>query len=484
MLSTPSAVPSRWRFSLVRHSFLQDSGLPFAKLLSEERIAQACRAAEPSTALDEADPITAPDQRDDHIYTPAVTLWAFLSQMLTTATERSCRAAVARVAVLWVSLNRGTCASNTGAYCRARARLNETAVAQLSRDMAADCERAVPAAWLWNGRHVYLVDGATVSLPDTPENQRAYPQPKAQKSGVGFPLMRLVAVFSLATGMIRDMACGPYAGKKTGETALLRELFAQFSPGDVLVGDRCYVGWFMLALFQQQHIDFVVRQHQLRSTDFRRGERLGKGDHVVQWLRPPRPKWMDETTYAALPETLRVREVEVQVNEPGFRVRSLVVVTSLLDNVSYSAEEIAQLYRRRWLAELDLRAIKSTLQLDVLRCKTPEMARKELRTGLLAYNLIRQKMLDAAEAADCSPRELSFTAALQTILASWSVAVLCPELRALLIQQSLQHIAGHRIGDRPDRIEPRAVKRRPKPHKLLNEPRTTAREKLRHAKNP
>lgn len=478
MLFTPNAVPSRWRFSPVRHSFLQQLGLPFASLLREEQIVQACGETD-AAACDHHD-----DNNNGRIYTPAVTLWAFLSQMLATAAERSCRAAVARVAVLWLGLNRGTCASNTGAYCRARARLNETAIAQLSRDVAADCERAVPADWLWHGRHVYLVDGATVSLPDRPENQRAYPQPKAQKSGVGFPLMRVVAMFSLATGMVRDLACGPYAGKETGETALLRELLNQFSPGDLLVGDRYYVGWFMLALFQQRQIDFVVRQHQLRRTDFRRGERLGKGDHVVEWSRPPRPKWMDEATYAALPETLRVREVEVPVNEPGFRVRSLVVVTSLLDHELYSAKEIAQLYRRRWLAELDLRAIKSTLQLDVLRCKTPEMARKELRTGLLAYNLIRQKMLDAAKAVNCSPRELSFTAALQTILASWSVAVLCPESRAMLSQQCLRQIASHRVGNRPNRIEPREVKRRPKSQKLLTEPRVVARAKLLRAKTP
>lgn len=482
MSCTNHALPSRWRFSLVRESFLQRPGLPFASLLGEDQIARACVA--PDDATDDNPDATTVDSHvsDDRIYTPAVTLWAFLSQMLAAAAERSCRAAVARVAVLWLGLSREISASNTGAYCRARAKLHEPAIARLSRDVAEACEHAVPERWLWKIRHVYLVDGATISMPDTLPNQQVYPQPTSQQPGVGFPLLRIVAIFSLATGMVRDLACGPYAGKETGETALLRELLKHFSPGDVLVGDRYYIGWFMLALLQQAQIDFVVRQHQRRETDFRRGERLGVGDHVVEWPRPPRPEWMDEATYAAMPATLQVREVQVPVSEPGFRVETLVVVTSLLDAESHTAEEIGQLYRRRWLAELDLRVLKSTLQLDVLRCQTPEMVRKELRTGVLAYNLIRQAMLDAAFVADCSPRELSFTAALQTILASWSVAVLCPELRASLSEQCLRHLASHRVGDRPNRIEPRAVKRRPKPHALLTEPRAKVRQKLLKSK--
>ncbi|MEX2138624.1 MAG: IS4 family transposase, partial [Pirellulales bacterium] len=368
--------------------------------------------------------------------------------------------------------------SNTGAYCRARHKLTEGLVQRLVRETAEACEAQTPDSWLWRNRHVWLVDGTTVSMPDTPENQAAYPQPPAQKPGLGFPLLRLVALVSLATGLLRDAAVGPYAGKEAGETALLRELFGRLQAGDVVLADRFYCGWFMIALLQELNIDLVVRLHQLRKADFSRGQRLGSGDHIVEWPRPPRPDWMDEATYARMPATLRVREVEVQVKEVGFRTQSLVVVTTLTDAAETPRDALADLYRQRWLVELDIRSIKSMLSLDVLRCKTPQMVRKELYTGLLAYNLIRQTMLQAALAADVSPRSLSFTAALQTLAAAGMVAAIGMGDLSLLIQMKLQHIASHRVGHRPGRIEPRAIKRRPKPHKLLTEPRPLARARL------
>ena len=336
----------------------------------------------------------------------------------------------------------------------------------------------MPDQWRWCGRRVLLGDGATISLPDTQANQASYPQPPAQQPGLGFPLVRLVVLFSLATGLLHEVAMGPYAGKETGEPALLRELLQRLTAGDVLLADRCYCGWFLLALLQELGVDVVVRLHQLREADFQQGERLGLGDHVVDWPRPAKPAWMDDATYARMPASLRLREVRVRVAEPGFRVQSLVVVTTLTDAEQFSSAELAKLYRRRWLVELDIRTLKSTLKLDVLRCKTPEMARKELRTGLLAYNLIRQTMLQAALAADRSPRELSFTVALQTIAAAWMVAVIAEEHLPLLVALRLDHMASHRIGHRPNRIEPRAIKRRPKPHHLLMEPRDQARAKL------
>jgi hypothetical protein len=456
---------------LVSQSFLSQPGLPFAEALPEQRIEQAFADEEIDFASPSAD-------EDDVVYTPAVTLWAFLSQMLYAAEHRSCLAAVARVAVLWATLGKQVCASNSGAYCRARAKLTEGVLERLARELADECERAVPEAWRWCGRRVLLGDGATISLPDTVANQASYPQPSTQQPGLGFPLVRLVVLFSLATGLLHEVALGKYAGKETGEPALLRELLERLTAGDVLLADRCYGGWFLLALLQELGVDVVVRLHQLREADFQQGERLGPGDHVVEWSRPAKPDWMDDATYARMPESLRLREVQVRVTERGFRVQSLVVVTTLLDSKTYSADELAALYRRRWLVELDLRTLKSTLKLDVLRCKTPEMARKELRTGLLAYNLIRQTMLQAAIAADRSPRELSFTVALQTIAAAWMVAVVTEEHQELLVQLRLEHMAAHRIGHRPNRIEPRAIKRRPKPHDLLTEPRDQARAKL------
>lgn len=471
MSSTNFSPGMLWRFALVSRSFLFQPGLPFAEALPEERIEQAF--------ADEALDFASPHQdEDDLVYTPAVTLWAFLSQMLHTEELRTCLAAVSRVAVLWATLGKQVCASNSGAYCRARGKLTESVLERLTRELADECERALPEQWRWCGRRVLLGDGTTISLPDTEKNQARFPQPKSQKPGLGFPLVRFVVLFSLATGLLHEVAIGPYAGKETGETALLRSLFDRLRAGDVLVADRYYCGWFLIALMQELGVDIVMRLHQLREANFQKGERLGKGDHVVEWPRPQRPEWMDEAAYARMPASLRMREVEVRVAERGFRVQSFVVVTTLLDSETYPADELATLYRKRWLVELDLRTLKSTLKLDVLRCKTPEMACKELRTALLAYNLIRQTMLQAALLAERSPRELSFTAALQTIAAAWMVAAVTDEHQELLVQIRLKHMASHRIGNRPNRIEPRAVKRRPKPHDLLTEPRDLARKKI------
>lgn len=459
------------RFELIRESFLSQAGLPFDQALPEELIEQAAE----EEGIDFGG---FSEDQPEAIYTPAVTLWAFLSQMLHANEQRSCLAAVARVAVLLASREKIICASNSGAYCRARAKLTESFLQRLLREMAQRCEEAIPDAWRWCDRRVLIGDGTTISLPDTKQNQASYPQSNAQKPGLGFPLLRLVGIFSLATGLLQEATVGPYAGKETGETALLREIFGVFKPGDVFLADRYYGGWFMIALLQELGVDVVVRLQQFREADFRKGERLGSGDHLVEWPRPQRPTWMDEATYARMPQSLRMREVEVQVKEKGFRVQSLVVVTTLLDAESYSKSEMAALYRQRWLVELDLRTVKSTLHLDILRCQTPEMARKELYTGLLAHNLIRQAMLRAAQQAERSPRDLSFASAMQTIAAGWLVAVISEEHRERLIELQTQHLAAHRVGNRPNRIEPRAIKRRPKPHDYLMEPRKQARARL------
>jgi len=283
----------------------------------------------------------------------------------------------------------------------------------------------------------------------------------------------------LATGMLCDMAMGPYQGKETGELALFRELFGRLEANDIVLGDRIYCSYFTIAMLKELGVDFVVRLHHARTADFRRGQRLGSGDHLVEWIRPVRPEWMDEDTYDRMPVSIELREVLVQVDQPGFRTDSLVVVTTLCDTEEYAAKEIAELYRGRWLAELDIRAIKITLDMDVLRCKTPEMVRREVWTHLLAYNLIRRSILQSAQAAGCSPRELSFTAAMQGIAASWIVAVLTDRsMFGVLVEAHMANLAGHRIGNRPDRVEPRAVKRRPKPHRLLTKPRAEARLEL------
>ena len=456
------------RFRLVQDSFLEKEGLPFAEVLPEEQIERVF--AEEGVAF---------AQEDDCVYTPAITLWAFLSQAIHEDTLRSCLAAVSRVMVLLVVLGRKPCAKNNGAYCRARAKLPEVVVRRLTTEVAIGCEAAVPSEWLWHGRHVLLVDGTTLSMPDTEQNQAEYPQNPAQEPGLGFPIVRTVVLLSLATAMLQGMALAPYSGKETGEPALLRQLLSTIAPETILLSDGYYGGYFMIALALLGQRDFVVHLHQGRKLDLAKMQRLGRGDYLVRWKRPQRPPWMELACYARIPRSMTVRLVQVQVSEPGFRVASFWVVTSLTNVREYPREEIAGLYRRRWLVELDIRAIKATLGMEILRSKSPAMVRREIWSCLLAYNLLRKALLEAAYAAGLSPRQLSFATALQTVAASWELlACADEELAERLIAAQLASLVEQIVGDRPNRVEPRAAKRRPHPQHYLKEPRAVARAKL------
>jgi len=460
---------SHQSFQIVLAPVLQEPGLPFANILTEDDVSQAFADADAEFAQDEGD-----------VFTPAVTLWAFLSQVLHKGEQRSCAAAVARVIVLLVALGRKPCSDTTSNYCRARAKLPAPVLERLTLQIADRLEEQAPADWRWHGRRVFLVDGTTVSAPDTKENQAEYPQPTTQLPGLGFPMLRLVMVLSLATAAVCGMAVGPYAGKETGETALFRKLLDRLRRGDIVVADRYFTSYFMAALLIAFGVDYAFRQHQRRTTDFRRGRRLGKGDHIVVWKRPERPDWMDEATYASMPESLEVREIEVQVEQPGFRTQELVVVTSLTDAKAYSHDDVADLYHERWHVELDLRAIKQSLAMGELRCKTPEMLRKELWTHLLAYNLLRKMNAQSALLSEVRlPREISLTAVLQKAAASWTIlACADASTRRTIGCHHLECLVNQRVGDRPGRTEPRAVKRRRDPIALLTEPRKEARAKL------
>lgn len=462
------------RFRLVLASVLQASGLPFSNILTEEEISEAFHQEDCWFAQEEGD-----------VFTPPLTLWAFLSQVLYKGEQRSCLAAVSRVIVLLVALGREPCANNSGGYCKARVKLPETVLQRLATRVADGCEKAVPRAWLWKGRHVKLADGTTLSMPDTEANQAEYPQQASQKPGLGFPVARMVVLLSLATAMLAGMAIGPYSGKETGELALMRQLLAQLDADDILLTDRYFCSYFMIALLLTRNIDFVARLHHARKEEAYRVRRLGKKDWLIQWRRPQRPDWMDRETYDRIPKSLTLRQIEIKVTEPGFRVESLSVVTTLTDPQTYARDDIAELYHQRWLVELDIRAIKCNLGMDVLRCKTPEMVRKEIWTCLLAYNLIRKTMLQAGMGCGLSPRQLSFANAMQTMAASWGVLpLLDPSRIALMIASQLASLTRPIVGNRPNRIEPRAVKRRPKPMRLLTMPRHAAREQLLHGVDP
>lgn len=443
---------------------LQDSDvLPFHEILNAEMVNSAL-AAEGVTFK-------------ERLYTPLVTLSLFLSQVLDP--DHSCRAAVARL-IVWLAINgRKPCAPDTASYCEARLRLPLGVVSRLVRRTAQDIEAGADPEWFWKGRRVQLVDGSTVSMPDTDENQRVFPQSRSQKRGLGFPLARIVALISLATGVVNDLAVGPYKGKETGETALFRTLMDDIASGTIVLGDRYFASYFGLAALSLRNVDGLFRMHQKRKVDFRRGCRIAVEDHIVAWTKPDRPTWMDEATYAAMPDQLRVRELRVRINQPGFRDDKLVLVTTMIDGGEYSKEELAELYLQRWNVELDLRSIKSVMQMDVLRCKTPEMVEKEIWMHLLAYNLIRGVMARAADAHEVKPRQISFKGALQTMTAFQdSLRRANPQSRRVLVEVMLEAIASHRVADRFGRVEPRANKRRPKPQAYLTEPRDEARKRL------
>jgi hypothetical protein len=453
-------------FQTVLDAFAGAPDLPFQDVLTAERI----------QAVADQEHVAFGSAASD-VYSVAVTLWAFLAQVI--SREKSCVAAVARVLVLRVALGLPACASETGAYCKARAKLPESFLQRLCYDAAEQVEYQAPGTWLWKGRHVFIGDGSTLSMPDTAANQQAYPHPRTQKRGLGFPILRVVVLLALATGVLGGAAFGPYLGKGQGEPALLRTLLGRLRPGDVLLGDRYYGSYWLVALAQQVAVDVVFRQHQRRASDFRRGRRLGREDHVVVWAKPKRPAWLDEASYDALPETLTVRELRVHVAVPGYRTDAVTVVTTLLDAQAYPKADVAELYRARWHVELDLRALKTHLHMDILRCKSPAMVRKEIWAHFLAYNLTRRVLAAAAQAKGVQPRYLSFLGAVQTLNEfRWLLVTAAAADRGRWVRVLWLALASHRVGDRPERCEPRAVKRRPKPLRYLNQPRDVARAQL------
>jgi putative transposase len=415
------------------------------------------------------------------VYTPWLTFWAFFWQVL--SPDRSCRSALKRLAA-WMGL-RGQKLDDddTSPYCKARARLPESALKRLMRQVGGDVHRQAPEQWRWCGRRVKVVDGSTAIMADTSANQKAYPQLASQQPGLGFPILRFVVIFCLATGSALELALGKYQGKQTGENALFRSLWDDaFEPDDVVLGDRYYCSYFDIALLKRRGVDSVFRLHQRRPCDFQLGQRLGKEDQVVEWLRPQRPTWMSENIYNTIPETMKIRQVRIHVAKPGFRTRVLDLATTLLNPEIYTKSALGLLYRQRWHAELDLRSIKVVLGMDMLRCKTPEMVRKEIWMTMLGYNVIRALMVAASQEHGRDPRRVSFKGALQT-LQEFAVGLRegTPQQRRWLWTILLNAIAQDAVGYRPDRMEPRARKRRPKPYPLLTIPRRQAQAAMRRA---
>jgi hypothetical protein len=414
-----------------------------------------------------------PEHRE-RLFPPTETLSMFLAQAM--SADRSCQQAVNEAAVKRLAGGLPDCSTHTGAYCRARQRLPLEMISTLTRYTARVMTERTPDTWHWRGRPVRLVDGATVALPDTPDNQAVYPQPSSQKTGLGFPQCRLVGIICLASGTVLNAAMGACQGKGGDEQSLLRSMLDTLESGDILLGDAFYATYFLLCALQQRGVDGVFEQQgsRRRSTDFRRGQRLGQRDHVIELRKPKsKPAWMSQTDYDQAPESLKARELYTG---------GKILMTTLLCPKQTTKAALKKLYRDRWHVELDLRNIKTTLGMEMLSCRTPAMAQKEIWVYLLAYNLIRLLMAQAALLADLLPRQLSFKHTLQLWIAwrhSAAGSYDDDKLASLFLL-----IAQQQVGKRPGRIEPRALKRRPKPFPLLTKPRSIAREDVRKNGHP
>lgn len=407
-------------------------------------------------------------------FPPTETLSMFLAQAL--STDGSCRQVVNDAAVKRLVGGMRPCSTSTSAYCQARERLPLAMVSTLVLQTGEIVAEGAANWWHWRGRQVRLVDGATVTLPDTEENQVAYPQPNSQKKGLGFPICRLVALLCLGSGALLSAETGPCKGKGSDEQSLLRSMLDILKDDDILLGDAFYATYFLLCELVHRGVDGLFEQHgsRKRSTDFRKGEKLGVRDHLIVLIKPKKkPDWMNQDEYDRAPATLKVRE---------FKAGGKIMVTTFLYPNDVPKSVLKVLYRSRWNVELDLRNIKTTLGMEKLRCKTPEMAIKELWVYLLAYNLIRLLMAQAALLADQIPRQLSFKHTVQIWIA-WqqrgSGTHDPVSINALLVL-----IAEPRVGLRPGRLEPRALKRRPKPFPLLTKSRQATREEIQKNGHP
>ena len=405
-----------------------------------------------------------PEHRE-RLYPPTVALSMFIKQAL--EEDGSCQRAVNGWAAQRAAEGLHPQSVGTGAYCKARQRLPAKMVMALTRETGKLLCAQAKTGWRWCGRTVKLVDGTGISMPDTPANQARYPQLRSQTPGVGFPLARLVGVICLSTGAVVDAAIGPFEGKGHSEHTLLRGLLGALCAGDVVLADALYCSYWLIAMLQAEGIDVLFEQNGSRITDFRHGRQLGVRDHIVSWKRPPRPRWMTPEQYASCPDELTVREIKTD---------GRVLVTTMLDPRKTRKRDLSDLYMQRWHVELDFRNIKTTLGVDVLKCLTPQMVEKELWVNLLAYNLIRLLMAQAAVESGLKPRELSFKHTVQI----WTQWTLLNSGRGKDWQRDIlfKLIAQVRVGQRPGRLEPRARKRRPKSYPWLKVSRNLARQQI------
>lgn len=436
-----------------KNSVLQFSHLPFADILTTDVLVQIIEHSVSSR---------------DRIYTPLVTLKAFIFQVL--STDGSCRQAVSHV--LSERLHQGRFANSikTGSYSKARKRLPLKQLKQAVEASGKALHQQARKAWLWKEHNTLIVDGTTVLMPDTLENQASFPQQTCQKPGLGFPIARIVGLTSLSVGSVTSYTIGSYQGKGSGETSLFSQIMSSISNNDLLLADRYYCTWAIIALMMQQGSHILVQNHAQRKPDFRLGKKLGVKDHIVEWKKPKRkPDWITSTDYDALPDKILIRES---------LVKGRVYVTTLLDAKKYHKKELAEFYTQRWLIELDFRSIKSPMKMDMLRCKSPDMVQKEIAVYLLAYNLVRASIARAVKAKEI-PRQISFMTTVQLFNEGISqLIVFSGKILKHVINGLLKAIASIPIGQQKRKKQPRAIKRRPKSYPLLTIPRKEACEAI------
>jgi len=448
-------------FSAVRDKFARDSGLPFGRLLSREYVLSVLEGEG--------------HRFRSRVFCPLVVLWGWLSQCL--SQDKSLNEVVSRILAHRVSSGLPACSASSASYSEARMRFPLPVMERIAKDIGRRVHDSADESWNWSGRPVFLADGTGLSMQDTPENQLAYPQSSACAKGLGFPLMRAVALISLSTGAVVDFAFAKHEGKGTGESTLLRSMIGSINAGDILVADRYYPSYFTIAMLLGRGVDLVSVSHHARKVNFRSGHVLGPKDHIGEWEKPSvRPEWMDEATYSAMPATIRVREFVIDIDGRTGRKERAIVVTTITDP-TIPQKELADLYWQRWNCEVDIRSLKHSLHLDILRCKTPEMCKKELWAHVLAWNLLRGTMTESAKVHGVEPRQLSVKGAMQAV-ESFTPAMMSIDGSETLYNAFLSTVSAHRVGNRPGRIEPRFKKRRPAWDQYMTIPRHKSRRRL------
>jgi hypothetical protein len=472
------------RFDLFRRSMIQGESLPLTEVLSDSLVEDAFQERNVSFGI-----------ADEDVFTPAITLWAMVSQFLFSGTGRSCKAAAGRVVSLYAQLTGRVVAQNAGNYCRAKCKIPVEVIRKITLDVAKHVElrsasfddlsvalgpeetdeRICPPVMAAvrgqsTGGRIINVDGFTIDAPDTAENQAAYPQNPSQQEGLGFPILRCVCLISMVTGMLCHLAVGPYSGKGSGETNLLRKLKGYLRRGDILVADSYYCTYWLLAMCNEIGVQVVMKNHHRRDDHPLGARRLSETERIDTLLRPTRPQWMKQREYRRVPRTLDIRLCDILVNRAGSRSEGFTAATTMMDHALAPAKWIASLYEGRWLVETDIRSLKCTLGLEHLRSRTPEGIERELWTGLLAYNLIRLKMLQSGYAATRDIRSMSFSETYQLLSTNWLLCACCDVNSAMATAAQAQGTCAI-VGIRPGREEPRANKRRPKMLKLMTLPR-------------